>query len=91
MAQKKVPMRQCIGCREMKPKRELIRVVKSPEGVISLDPKGKMPGRGTYICPQASCLAKARKSKGMERALSTAIPLEIYESLEAQLEAVEHG
>ena len=50
-----------------------------------------MPGRGTYICPQASCLAKARKSKGMERALSTAIPLEIYESLEAQLEAVEHG
>ena len=87
MAQKKVPMRQCIGCREMKPKRELIRVVKSPEGVISLDPKGKLPGRGTYLCPQATCLAKAR----MERAFSAPIPPEIYESLEAQLEAELHG
>ncbi|MGI6499033.1 MAG: RNase P modulator RnpM [Oscillospiraceae bacterium] len=90
MAQKKIPMRQCIGCREMKPKRDLIRVVKSPEGVISLDLRGKLPGRGTYICPQASCLAKARKSKGIERAFSTSIPPEIYESLAAQLEA-EHG
>ena len=86
MAQKRIPMRQCIGCREMKPKRELIRIVKSPEGVISLDLKGKMPGRGTYICPQASCLAKAQKSKGIERAFSTSIPPEIYESLAAQLE-----
>ena len=86
MAQKKVPMRQCIGCREMKPKRELIRIVKSPEGDISLDPKGKLPGRGTYICPNAACLAKAKKSKGIERAFSTQISPDLYETLASQLE-----
>lgn len=82
---KKVPMRQCTGCREMKPKRELIRVVKSPEGKISLDFKGKMPGRGAYVCTDCACLKKARKSKALERAFSAQIPDEIYEELERQM------
>ena len=86
MAQKRIPMRQCIGCREMKPKRELIRIVKSPEGVISLDPKGKLPGCGTYICPNPACLAKAKKSKGIERAFSVSVPPDLYETLTSQLE-----
>ncbi|MBQ3090307.1 MAG: YlxR family protein [Oscillospiraceae bacterium] len=82
---KKIPLRQCLGCREMKPKRELIRAVKSPEGEISLDFRGKKPGRGAYVCPDSQCLAKARKSKGLERAFSMAIPPEVYEALEAQM------
>lgn len=86
MTPKKIPMRQCLGCREMKPKRELIRVVKSPEGEISIDLKGKKPGRGTYICPNLDCLARARKSKGLERAFSAPISPEVYDALEAQLE-----
>ena len=84
---KKIPMRQCLGCREMKAKRELIRVVRSPEGDISLDFRGKKPGRGAYVCPSPACLAKARKSKALERAFSTPIPPEVYEALEAQMEA----
>lgn len=72
--QKKIPMRQCLGCREMKPKRELIRVVRSPEGEISLDFKGKAPGRGAYICPAPACLKQAIKAKALERAFSTQIP-----------------
>lgn len=84
---KKIPMRQCLGCREMKAKRELIRVVKSPEGEISLDFRGKKPGRGAYVCPSPACLAKARKSKALERAFSTPIPNQVYEALEAQMEA----
>ncbi|HIS53102.1 MAG TPA: YlxR family protein [Candidatus Onthomonas avicola] len=79
-------MRQCLGCREMKPKRELIRVVRSPEGEISLDFRGKKPGRGAYVCPAAACLAKVRKSRALERAFSVAIPAEVYEALEAQME-----
>ena len=85
--QKKIPMRQCLGCREMKPKRELIRAVRSPEGTVSLDLKGKAPGRGAYICPNAECLKKAVKSKALERALSAPIPDEIYAELERQMEA----
>ncbi len=88
--QKKVPMRQCLGCREMKPKRELIRVVKSPEGEISLDFKGKKPGRGAYVCPNAQCLARAEKSKALSRAFEAPIPPEVYEALRGQMEA-EHG
>ena len=84
---KMIPMRQCLGCREMKAKRELIRVVRSPEGEISLDFRGKKPGRGAYVCPSPACLAKARKSKALERAFSTPIPPEVYEALEAQMEA----
>ena len=85
--QKKIPMRQCLGCREMKPKRELIRVVRSPEGAISLDFKGKVSGRGAYVCPDMSCLKKAMKSKAIERAFETAIPDEIYAQLTEQMEA----
>ena len=87
MTQKKIPMRQCLGCREMKPKRELIRVVRSPEGNISLDFKGKASGRGAYVCPDAQCLKKAIKAKALERAFSTQIPAEIYEALEKEMEA----
>ena len=83
--QKKIPMRQCTGCREMKPKKELIRVVRSPEGEIAIDFKGKMPGRGAYICPQEACLKKAVKSKALERAFATAIPEEVYENLYRQI------
>lgn len=85
--QKKIPMRQCLGCREMKPKRELIRVVKAPEGEISLDFKGKKPGRGAYVCPNAECLKKAVKSKALERAFSAQVPEEVYETLSKQMEA----
>lgn len=85
---KKIPMRQCLGCREHKPKKELIRVVRSPEGEVSLDFKGKLPGRGAYVCPQADCLAKARKSRALERAFDTALPPEVYEALEQQMKEV---
>ena len=85
--QKKIPMRQCLGCREMKPKRELIRVVRSPEGEISLDFKGKAPGRGAYICPAPACLKQAIKAKALERAFSTQIPEAVYEKLNAEMEA----
>ena len=78
-------MRQCVGCREMKPKRELIRVVRSPEGQVSLDFRGKSPGRGAYVCPDPACLAKARKSRALERAFETAIPAEVYDQLERQM------
>lgn len=86
---KKIPMRQCVGCREMKEKRVLIRVVKSPEGEVSLDFKGKKPGRGAYLCPDPVCLARARKSRALERAFSAALPAEVYEALEGQMKAGE--
>ena len=83
---RKIPQRQCVGCREMKDKKALIRVVRSPEGVISLDFKGKMPGRGAYVCPDAECLKKARKSRALERAFELSIPDEVYDAMEAQME-----
>ena len=83
---KKVPQRQCLGCREMKDKKALIRVVRSPEGEISLDFKGKKPGRGAYVCPDPTCLAKVRKSRALERAFESAIPAEVYGMLEQQME-----
>ena len=82
---KKIPQRQCLGCREMKNKKDLIRVVRSPEGEIRLDFKGKNPGRGAYVCPDSACLAKARKSRALERAFETAIPPEVYDQLEQQM------
>ena len=85
--QKKIPMRQCLGCREMKPKKELIRVVRSPEGTISLDFRGKANGRGAYVCPDPGCLKKAIRAKALERALDTRIPEEIYAQLTEQMEA----
>ena len=84
--EKKIPMRQCLGCREMKPKKELIRMVRSPEGEISLDFKGKASGRGAYVCPDPRCLKKAIKARALERAFSAQIPPEIYERLESQME-----
>ncbi|MGM9542798.1 MAG: RNase P modulator RnpM [Candidatus Limivicinus sp.] len=84
--EKKIPMRQCLGCREMKPKKDLIRVVRSPEGEISLDFKGKASGRGAYVCPDPRCLKKAIKARALERAFSAQIPPEIYERLESQME-----
>ena len=84
---RKIPQRQCLGCREMKDKKSLIRVVRSPEGEISLDFVGKKPGRGAYVCPNMACLAKARKSKALERAFQTEIPDQVYAGLEEQMGA----
>lgn len=82
---RKIPQRQCVGCREMKDKKALIRVVRSPEGAIALDFKGKLPGRGAYVCPDAACLKRARKSRALERAFDMAIPAEVYDQLEQQM------
>ena len=89
MQQKKIPMRQCLGCREQKAKKDLIRVVRSPEGAISLDFRGKASGRGAYVCPQADCLKKAIRARALERALGCPIPAEVYETLQQQMEAGE--
>ena len=83
---KKIPQRQCVGCRTMKEKKELIRVVKTPEGEIVLDTTGKKSGRGAYLCPDIECMKKARKSRALERAFSQAIPAEVYDALEEQME-----
>ena len=85
MQQKKIPLRKCTGCGEMKPKRELVRVVKSPENEISLDFTGKKNGRGAYVCRSEECLKKARKAKRIERAFACAIPDEIYEAMEREM------
>ena len=82
---KVVPVRQCLGCREHKPKNQLIRVVRSPEGTLSLDFRGKKPGRGAYVCPNPECLKKVRKSKALERAFSAPLPDQVWEELEAQM------
>ena len=86
MQKKKIPMRQCVGCREMKPKRELLRVVRSPEGEIALDFRGRTPGRGAYVCPDSACLARAKKSRALERAFGISVPDEVYDQLSRQLE-----
>ena len=86
MQQKKIPQRQGMGCRERKEKREMIRVVRGPEGGVSLDFRGKAPGRGAYICPDMACLKKAIRSKALERSLEVAIPEEIYARLEQEME-----
>ena len=86
MAQtKKIPMRMCVGCGEMKEKRALVRVVKSPAEEYSVDLKGKTPGRGAYICRNIECLKKARKQKRLERAFKSAISPEVYDRLEAEI------
>lgn len=91
MQQRKIPMRQCLGCRTMFPKKELIRVVRSPEGELSLDFKGKAAGRGAYICPNSECLKKARKSRAIERAFSMQVPEEVYQALEQKMEDETNG
>ena len=82
---KKVPMRKCLGCNEMKSKKELIRAVRTPEGQVILDLTGKANGRGAYLCPSMDCFTKARKTKRLERALETAIPEEVYAAMEEAL------
>lgn len=84
--QKKIPQRQCMGCRERKAKRELIRVVRSPEGEVSLDFGGKKNGRGAYICHNPECLKKAIRSKALDRSLEVTIPEEVYQRLEKEME-----
>ena len=85
--QKKIPQRQCMGCRERKAKRELIRVVRTPEGEVKLDFGGKMNGRGAYICPQSECLKKAIRSKALDRSLEVTIPEEVIARLQKEMEA----
>lgn len=84
--QRKIPQRQCVGCRIMKDKKALVRIVKTPEGEICVDATGKKSGRGAYICPNAECLQKARKSRALERAFEAAIGPDIYGALQAQIE-----
>ncbi len=86
-AVKKVPMRQCLGCKQLKPKRELIRVVKNSEGEVSIDLVGKKPGKGAYVCRSIDCFKAARKSKSFEKSLSCAIPSDVFDSMEAELNA----
>ena len=85
MRPKKIHMRMCTGCGEMKPKKELVRVVKSPAEEISLDLTGKKPGRGAYVCPDAECLRAARKARRFEKAFSCRIPDELYDHMEEEL------
>ena len=85
--QKKIPQRQCMGCRERRPKREMIRVVRCPDGSVNLDFGGKMNGRGAYICPNPECLKKAIRSKSLDRSLEVAIPEEVYARLTREMEA----
>ena len=100
MQQKKIPMRMCTGCGQMKPKKELVSVVKAPDrigedgqvleqGAVSLDPVGKKPGRGAYVCNNADCLKAARKARKLERAFGCKIPDEVYERMEAEIGAKE--
>ena len=86
--QKKIPQRQCMGCRARRAKRELIRVVRGTDGSVSLDFSGKAPGRGAYICPDPECLKKALRSKALDRSLEVTIPEEVYARLEKEME---HG
>ena len=84
---KKIPMRQCVGCGEMKSKKEMMRVLKTPEDEIVLDVTGKKNGRGAYLCKTRECLIKARKNNGLERSFKMSIPNEIYDNLEKEFDA----
>ena len=85
--QKKIPQRQCMGCRERKAKKEMIRVVRCTDGTVNLDFSGKMNGRGAYICPDPECLKRAIKSKSLDRSLEVTIPEEVYDRLAKEMEA----
>ncbi len=78
---RKIPMRMCVGCHEMKPKKELQRIVRSPEGEVSIDPVGKKPGRGAYVCHSAECLKKAKKTRALERKFEASVSDEVFETL----------
>ncbi|MCH5287032.1 MAG: YlxR family protein [Christensenellaceae bacterium] len=86
MKPKKIPMRMCVGCREMKPKRELIRVVRAPDGTVSMDPVGKKPGRGAYVCRQEACLTRAIRQRQLERQLEVQLTPEVSEALQYELQ-----
>ncbi len=86
MSTKKIPLRQCVGCGEMKNKKEMIRILKTSDEEIVLDATGRKNGRGAYICPSMECFRKAVKNKGLERSFKTAIPKEVYEALEKEME-----
>lgn len=85
MQQKKIPVRKCTGCGEMKPKKELVRIVKSPDGEISMDLTGKKSGRGAYICREPACLAAAQKARRLEKAFECAVPEEVWDRLSKEL------
>ena len=89
--QKKIPQRQCMGCRERKNKRDMLRVVRGTDGEVSLDFSGKLNGRGAYVCPDPECLKKAQKAKSLERSLEVPIPDEVYERLQKEMEAGRNG
>ena len=91
LKQKKIPVRRCVGCNAQRPKRELVRVVRSPEGEIGIDLRGKAPGRGAYLCPSAACLAKARKAKRLERTFEVPIPDGIYDRLTEEIACAEQS
>ncbi|HIX25250.1 MAG TPA: YlxR family protein [Candidatus Lachnoclostridium avicola] len=86
MSVKKIPLRQCIGCGEMKNKKEMVRILKTAEGEIVLDATGKKNGRGAYICPSMDCFRKAKKSRGLDRSFKMAVRAEIYDRLEKEME-----
>lgn len=86
---KKIPMRKCVGCQEMKSKKEMLRVIRTQEGEFLLDATGKKNGRGAYLCPSSSCLEKAIRQKGLERSFRQAIPREVYETLEREMKELE--
>lgn len=86
---KKIPVRRCVGCQEMKNKKEMIRVIRTPEGEFLLDTTGKKNGRGAYLCPNRECLEKAEKNKGLERSFKQPIPSEVYETLEKEMEDID--
>lgn len=88
---KKIPVRQCIGCGEMKNKKEMMRILKTPEDEIVLDMTGKKNGRGAYLCKQRECLVKAEKNKGLERSFKMSIPTEVYDSLEREFDKENEG
>ena len=89
--QKKIPMRQCMGCRERKAKRDMIRVVRGTDGAVSLDFSGKLNGRGAYICPDPLCLQKAQKARSLDRSLETEVPEQVYDRLRKELEGYTLG
>ncbi len=88
MQQKKIPLRKCVGCAEMKPKKELVRIVRTPEGEIAADPTGKRSGRGAYVCKDPACVQKAQKGSRLERAFACKVPPEVYENLAAAVAAL---
>ena len=91
MQQRKIPVRRCVGCNAQKPKRELVRVVRSPDGDVSVDLTGKKAGRGAYLCPSAACLAKARKAKRLQNAFGVPVPDDVFERLTAEITVAEQA